>query len=251
MLLKDETKNIQNQLASFCRTGNIESIQGTMPDRLPHYRRLVYNVMYGLLEKSFPVCKSILTEPEFKELVHTYLEKHDAKEPQVWKVPGEFYQFIRTSELILLKKYPYLSDLLALEWSEILVFNREDRSFPAFSPFEFANENRLVINPDFEILELDYPVHKGNWDEIFRKKSKFMLLAFRNPESKKVYYLEISSLHKMLIDFLISGRSIGESLNQIQEIFGLDSNSELEKSIENFLDKCVRQGFILGVDKST
>lgn len=248
MLLKEDTINIQNQLASFCRTGKIESIEGALSDRLPHYRRLVYNVMYGLLEKSFPVCKSILTEPEFKELVHTYLEKHDAKEPQVWKVPGEFYQFICKSEIKLLKKYLYLPDLLALEWSEILVFNREDRPIPTFSAFEFSNENVLVINPDFEMLDLNYPVHKGNWEEISGKKSKFILLAFRNLENKKVHYLEISSLHKMLIEFLISGRSIGESINQIQVEFGFDSISELEKSIETFLVKCLKQGFVLGVN---
>lgn len=249
MLLKDDTINIQNQLASFCRTGQIMSIEGTLPGRLPHYRRLVYNVMYGLLEKSFPICKSILTEPEFKDLVHAYLEKHDAKEPQVWKVPGEFYLFINQSENSIIEKYSYLPDLLALEWSEILVFNREDRPIPPFSAFEYANENVLVINPDFEILELNYPVHKGNWEEISGKKSKFVLLAFRNLENKKVHYLEISSLYKMLIEFLILGRAIGECINQIHAEFGFDSNSNLEKGIEDFLIKCFQQGFILGVYK--
>ena len=52
-MLKQETKNIQEKLGEYCRTGEYVEIPGSNGSRLHHYRRLVYNAVGGALETAF------------------------------------------------------------------------------------------------------------------------------------------------------------------------------------------------------
>jgi len=246
MLLKEDTIYIQKQLATYCRDGKLIDIEGARADRLHNYRRLVYNVMYGILEKAYPIVKSILSEPEFKFLVSTYMTEHDAQEPQIWKVPGEFYSFVKDYEFQLKKTYPYLLDLLLMEWMEIYIYNRKDKKAPEFKLENPGLHDILAVNQDYIIKSFSYPVFKGNYNEISGKKGNFLLLIFRHQESKKVHFIEISSLHVSFIDFLENENNLKNSIQKINSLYKI---TDADESLISFIDKLYNQGFILGIKK--
>jgi len=76
-------------------------------------------VIYGIMEKAFPITHSILSISEFKSLVNDFFTKHDAQNPQVWKLPGEFFNFFESLETPVKTSYPFLNDLMRMEWNEI------------------------------------------------------------------------------------------------------------------------------------
>ena len=246
MPLKEETIFIQNELAAYCRDGEMRDITGADPERLRHYRRLVYNVMYGLLEKAFPVTKSIISESQFKSLVSKYMTEHDAKVSQVCLVPGEFYSFLEQSPPDVMTEFPYIMDLLKMEWTEILVHNREDKNIPAFNDELPSLNDRLIINPDFEILNLEYPVFKGDWERITLEKGGYRLLVFRNIESFKVHFIEISPLYSDLIEMLMDGLIFSEAIAKIISYYLLMDSGEVEQQIRKFVFMLKEKGFVLG-----
>ncbi len=247
MLLKKDTIAIQKKLAKYCRDGKLVEIEGASADRLPHYRRLVYNVMYGILEQSYPISKSLLSEPEFKSLVDSYIILHDAQEPQVWKVPGEFYQYCVENPPLLLEEYPFLLELHELEWMEILVYNQEDKIIPEYNAIIPQESNVVVVNPEFEIRSFEFPVFKGQWDEINGKKGKYNLLIFRHNETNKVHFLEISTLHIELIELMQNGMILEEVFSKLNSKFNLEQVHDLNQLLLSFIEKLYLQGFVLGV----
>lgn len=246
MLLKKETENIQNDLASYCRDGKMREIQGVRSDRLPHYRRLVFNVMYGLLEKAFPITTSILSEGEFKSLVTLYMTEHDAQEVEVWRVPGEFSDFLKVHPMELKLKYPFLSDLIEMEWTEILVYNMENAIIPEFSESVFSENNRLVLNPDRSFLTLSYPVFQKNRENIVNRKSNYYLLIFRNINTNKVHFMELSALHVRLFEYLGQGEIVKNAIEILRKEFNLTDEINAELVLMNFLLHLKTKGFVLG-----
>lgn len=246
MLLKEETKAIQSQLANYCRSGKLIEIKGARIDRLPNYRRLVYNVVYGILEKAYPITTSIISTPEFKSIVNAYFTEHDSKTPQVWKLPGEFYRFFTTWNNELKSTYPFLQDLMFMEWVEILVFNRENRELPEITPISDPENDVLAINPDREILKLDFPVFRGKWGNLSDEKGDYRLLVFRNVETCKVHFIEMSAIHEVLITGLENGASFDSVCDLIFGQMNIDATGPFREKFLEFLRQLLEEGFVLG-----
>ena len=246
-LLKEETIAVQNALAQYCRDGKLIDIKGVKKERLHHYRRLVYNVMFGLQEKSYPILCSILSVPEFKELINAFNTKHDAQSVQVWKVPGEFYLFVKDFDSPLKLKYPFLVDLMYMEWMEILVYNRPDREIPKFKAQQPALKDFAVVNPDYDVIELNYPVHKGNYDDIFSLEGRYFLLMFRNVDSNKVHFVEVSALHKDFIEGMTAEAAMDDLIERLIKEYDLYNVPDLHAKLMAFVSKLYSDGFILGI----
>ncbi|MEQ9063033.1 MAG: putative DNA-binding domain-containing protein [Vicingaceae bacterium] len=245
MLLNKQTIKIQEELASYCRDGKLRDIPGANSERLPHYRRLVFNVMFGLMEQAFPIAHSKLSTPEFKTLVAAFMEEHEAKSPQVWRVPGEFVDYVCRTDLPVLEEHPYLCDLLLMEWMEILVYNREDRTAEHYSENMAWGDRPIVLNPDSEIINLKYPVFKRNW-EGFGSGKNYQLLLFRNRHSLKVHFMELSVLHLKLIELWKQSISYSKSVQRAIEAFDLENNDENRSYVNAFGKRLYDEGFILG-----
>ena len=246
MSLKSETRQIQADLAMYCRDGKLPDLPGARSERLPHYRRLVYNVHYGLMEKAFPITLSRLGIPAFKVLISDFMLNHESASNQVWRLPGEFAIHCIDRDLEIKNDFPYLDDLLRMEWTEILVYNREDREFPEYSQNFPDSINAPALNPDMDIIDLDYPVFRGNWDDVKDKAGNYHLLLFRNKESKKVHFLELSSLHKKLIELWAGGMDMKTSTSGVIAEFGLEAREENFLRLDSFSRKLYSDGFILG-----
>ena len=245
MLLDQDTYDLQKQLAEYCRDGKSVEIDGTRAERLPQYRRLVFNVMFGIVEKAFPIMRSILEEADFRKLVEIYLSKHEAQESQVWKVPGEFASYFQQHPPLLLEDHPYLIDLMKLEWMEILVYNRENREIMPYIRQELHNDVELVLNPECELVDFNYPVFRGSWDLMQGLKSTYHLMVFRNPFTFKVHFMEVSPLHIVLLEKLKKGKTVDEGIRFALDQFRIDDQNAGE-ILQTFILKLYSDGYILG-----
>ena len=132
MLLKTETYQHQSKLAQYCRNGKPVAIPGTIETRLPHYRRLVFNVVKDSLEAAYPIAHSFINEKDWREMAYRFFSEHNCQTPQVWKLPFEFYEFATAGDFANKYNIPFLNDLLYFEWLEIEVYMMEDLPFPNF-----------------------------------------------------------------------------------------------------------------------
>ena len=247
MLLKSDTYNIQSKLAQYCRNGKAEEIEGTLPERLPHYRRLVFNVVKDALENTYPISFKFIDRKIWDEMVHQFFSSHACSDPQLWKMPEEFYHFCREENYSEKYALPYLNDLLFFEWLEVELYMMEDIEYPDFIQSGQWKNRKVAINPEFRLVKLEYPVHIHQPGESIEKKGAYFLLIYREKESGKVQFINISVLHAFLIEnFEAAEKTLDEILNDILYIFGINDINLLQSEVAGFLEDLKSRGFVLG-----
>lgn len=249
LLLKD-TYAQQSCLANYCRTGEMLPIKGLTENRVNTYRRLVYNVIDDTLQSAFPLMHDLLTEEEWNKSVDTFFSNHACQSTSVWKMPFEFYQFIENNENILKEKYPFLTELLLFEWMEIEVYMMEDKIFPHTKAEGEWGKDIIEFNPEFKLLPLTYPVHLKKPNEINDKdKSQYYLLIFREQESGKVQFMNLSVYFAWLIEKIEIGKKpLIKILKEAVNIFGTEHQILLSNTLP-FLEELKNKQFIIGFRK--
>lgn len=250
MQLRDNnTRHYQSALASYCRTGSYQPIPGVRDAHVTQYRRLVYNVVDDMLQSAYPLTRRLLTEGEWEGLVQAFFSGHACQSPQVWYMPKELYEYVVQSAHPLLGKYPFLGELLWLEWLEIALFMMEDRAVPFSSNGDPATE-LLVLNPEHELVHFRYPVHLKEAKRIKETdKGDYFLVMFREPDTGDVQFTQLSPALARMIELLeerpvnitaLTGKICGELQLSVTEdmlnMAGLFISQALEnKLITGFL----------------
>ncbi len=247
MYLRKETHRIQSALAVYCRTGELKPIEGARTDRLHHYRRLVSNVIGSTLEGAYPLTRQILADEVWDQLVDDFFQNHDASSAQIWKMPFEFYEYCLSNNYSEKLNRPYLDDLLYFEWIEIHVHTMPDQVIPEYRQLGDLLTDELIINPEYMLLHLEYPVHKLPAAELEANKGNYYVLVFREQQNLTVRFMELSAGFALLFKKLSQGGIIAK-----QALF--DTGRQLKITDEQiliqlglpFLNDLYAQGIILG-----
>jgi hypothetical protein len=248
-LLKD-TIEIQEQLGEYCRTGEELVLPGITPGRIHHYHRLISNVVQDTLRTAFPITVAALEVGQWDELVQDFFTEGIPQTPQVWKLPLEFYEYHAGQETGKKMDLPFLDDLLYFEWMEIEIHTMPDRSYP-----EFLNEgdlflDRLVFNPEYEIVRLEYPIHIHPVSEALHMKGDHFALLYRLPESGHVQFLGLSALNVYIITRLQEEKvALNEIKHEFARVAGIESGRYLDDALEKFLGDLLERKMILGFKK--
>lgn len=251
-MLKPETITIQKELASFVRTGKGGDIPGLTPGRLPHYKRLVNNVVFGTISQAFPIAQKVLSAEEWKYMLHNFFIEHDAQTPILWQLPNEFYTYVKKQDYAAELKKPWLNELLWFEWLEIEVHMMPDNKHPECSDEGDVLTDPLVVNMDSRLISLQYPVHLYPVKEVESRKGNYFLAVFREQENGSVRFINLSPLHAGLLDLLIQAdsRSTVENLiPQLLQAFTIPDENELADQLVRFINEMRRSGLILGFRK--
>lgn len=246
MLLKSETYQAQQKLASYCRDGKDVEIKGITPNRIHTYRRLVFNVALDTLESAFPIARKYIDAAIFEEMVSLFFEEHSNKSPLLWKMPLAFYQYALEKKLSEKYHLPYLNDLLWFEWTEVELFMMEDKSYPKVKEEGDVFEDLLVINPEFLLTKLEYPIHMMVPDKSTKQKGSYFLLNYREKESGKVQFINLSILFAYIIERISGGDTLKEMTEDILYLFGINDLDLLKNNIITFIDDLKTRGFVLG-----
>ncbi len=247
MLLTVETRQLMTKMHDFVRSDAKINIPGIKPDRMLHYRRLIRNVFEETLSKAFPITVEVLTDEEWAELVETFMLKARPQSPFIWKMPFEFYEFVANEDFAAKFHRPYLDDLLFFEWIEIELFTMPDGITPKFRDEGDFLEETIIVNPDHQILELEYPVHKMPADEAVNHQAQYFILTFREQTSGAVKFVEINPLLAFVWQELAKTPQSGHQLIQNMVKILPDTSKETMVSILlPFFNDMLLQGAVLG-----
>ena len=250
MSLKQNTHRQQSDLAEYCRTERLSDTLEVRKERVHHYRRLVFNVVSDSLESAYPLTRNLLDDADWHDLVHAYFSQHKSQSPQVWQMPKEFYEFVEKSDLATKEKYPHMTDLLRFEWMEVEVFMMEDMQYPLLSNGGSWLHDPLALNPEFRIVRLGFPVHLKNAKSISHiDKGEFYVLLYREKDTGKVQFLDLSPFFAMVIENLSAGLSLKEIFTATIKQIPTLSLSVLEKNTLPFIQKMRDKKFVLGFAK--
>jgi len=249
MYLSNYTENQQNNFASFCKTNVLNPIDGLTDNRIHHYRRLIYNIIDDSLRSAYPLTEDLLQENEWKYLVDDFVAKHKSQSPQIWQMPYEFYLFIDENEFEVKIKYPHLIDLILFEWKEIELYMMEDRNDDLNNlSLKIYNHSQVVINREYEVLQLSFPVHLKTPNSIsVEDKGIYYVLIFR--ANDKVQFFDLAPFFVWMIYEIENNSYSVEQLIKKSEEANKNINCKIIK--ENFLKFIYTmhsKGFILGFE---
>lgn len=248
MPLNKDTEKIQQKLGAYCQTGD-ESIfiEGTNKGRLPHYRRLVFNVIKDSLSSAYPLTKKLLGENRFNQLCLDFFSNHNCREPQIFRMTGELYDYIKNEDNSVLKtEYPFLEELLLFEWTEMDMYMMEDIESIAYQNTGDWLTDPIVMNPESRLLQFYYPVYRKKPNEISETdKALYYCFAYRQPKTSKIMFIDVSPLVAVVLSEISEGRTLFETFQTLQDS-GLSVNSDIIEKIINFFKAEIKNGMFLG-----
>ena len=250
MLLKPSTKKIQSKLSDYCRTGSLTLTTEVNHKHVHHYRRLVYNIIDDILQSAFPIFYGYADTAVWDEIVNTFFSTHACQTPQVWKIPGEFYQYACDKNLKDTYHIPFLEDLLLFEWIEMDIHTMKDEEFPAYKIKGDWNSDILMLNPEYRILSVKYPIHTTDPSQIDpQSPSQYFILTYREPNTGSVQFLDISVLYALTIEKIEEEKSITEIVEELQLLFSFPDKAFAQEHIINFCKDLQKKEFVLGFRK--
>lgn len=203
------------------------------------------------MHQAYPIALQVLGEKEFTSLIHDFFSHHKPQTPQVWKLPGEFYEYALSANFKDKTGKIWLNDLLLFEWIEIEVHTMPDIELPEFGSKGNILEDVLLSNPESRLIQLDYPVHLMNVREAEKNKGNYFVLLSRDPETGKVIFFNLPILYAWIYEKIINEQiSIKEILPNLKEIFGIRDDEKLLANISAFINDLKTRHAFIGFIKS-
>ena len=251
MHLLDSTHSHQSALASFCRTGKLVEIPGVYKENIGHYRRLVFNVVDDMLQNAYPLTYDLLTTKEWKTSVSDFFINHACQSPQVWYMPKEFYTYFKETNSPLLKKYPFLIELLAFEWVEVELFMMEDIACTAQLDGDIR-KNKLILNPEHQLLSFQFPVHLKPAKKITDKdKGNYFVIAHRNIKGEVLFTDTSAALVRMVEYLLKSSKSVIALIKEFEREYEIKLAEDNQKTIFQFFENAYHKQLIIGFSQTS
>jgi len=249
MLLKEKTSHQQFLLSKYTRTGDdqiIEQLQNVKPKGIKYYRHLIFNIIYDGISNAYPITTDFFGEEKMKELVDDFFKNHFCQTFQVWKMPSEFKDYIIEKRKELCEQYSFLVDLLLFEWMEIEVFMMPDEPFPEYSEQGNILKDKLVLNPELQILFFQYPIHHYHPQKIKQElKGEYFVLIHRHPDTKEVIFTELGPATVKIIEALYEKPM---SFNDIEKLF-TNLSLEQKNQLKEFIHQSIQNKIILGFEQ--
>lgn len=227
------------------------------PRRLNAYQELFFNNINGFFSNLFPVCKQILGETRWMDLMREYLMKHQARTPLFHEMGEEFIIFLNEEYEPLETDPEFLLELAHYEWMELAVAVSPDEGFgfsvngEPITPVEPIDANALdfiyELSPVAWPLAYQWPVHLLSVDNQPTEPGNengaiTTLMVYRNVDDS-VGFMELTPLLFQWLLALEEGaetqQTAGEALHELTAELGYDAN-ELQafalQSLKQLLD---------------
>lgn len=250
MPLSDSAQKQFQDLFEYCR-GNGGIPACVREDRAPTYKRLVSNIVFGNLEKAFPIARKRLNHEQWRTLTEKFFSEWSCPSPEFWRMPYALVEYVESTEIAKELKVPWLLDLLLFEWAEIEVIMMPDYQYQVSPvPIKDLWNDRLLINQEHLLLQLSYPVHLQVKHDELDIKGEYFVLCYRHPSSLEAVYMELSAFFLRIFQELLEGNnSTLEAFDLVLKelsVFETSLKSNLRKQTNNFLELLSTNGLLLG-----
>ena len=200
------------------------------PRRLKAYEELFFNNLQDFFSQLFPVCKQILGDSRWNEVVREYMIKHNAKTPLFHQLGEEFLLFLE-SEFFLLDSDPkFLLELAHYEWVELALSVSEEVGLVVEQSQLIDLNLHYELSPLAWLLAYEWPVHQLAKD--FQPSEKpaetTTLLVYRTEDKQGNEHVDFMSLTPLLYQWLLllpDFKSAKESLLAVTENIEIDENT--------------------------
>ena len=247
MLYTKETYTMEKNLSSWCRTGDPVTLNTSREDGLKQYRRLFRNNIHNTLVQAFPIANEVLSDDQWSELVDAFFSNKDIKDGRLWLMPRDFYEFVLENNYSEKYNKPWLNDLLLFEWIEIEVHTMADIPKEPFLKKGNLMEDVIEINPEFRLVQLEYPVHLYASEKTLDKKGIWFLLTYRNPET---FFVRFSNLHPLAVvvfeKIRTESKSLQDIFNDLEITGGQAIGNNQKKEILSFVNMMFEEKVFLG-----
>lgn len=245
-MLDNYTYSQQKKMADYCRSGEETQIDGVNKN-ISHYRRLVFNIIDEALSSAYPLAYKLMDIREWNDFIGNFFSASQTKSPLVWQMPKDLLEYYENNNIYLKEKYPFLMDLLRFEWTEIEIYMMENLKVDAYENEGSWFEDEIVLNHEHTILPLNYPVHIKNASLIDNTdKSDYFVLIYREPDTYKVEFINLSVLFAFVVDSMARGYYLCDILVEAAKIFNIEDKKLLYNKIMPFLIELKEKQFIFG-----
>ncbi len=245
-LTENRLHEAQSSLANYCRTGIYQEIAGVDSKRVKQYRRLVYNIIDDSLRSAYPLTYKLFEKEEWDSLVNEFFSSHPCSSPQIWTMPKEFYEYVLETDHPFIKKYPFLPELLKMEWLEIELFMMEDEDI-SYQKENIKGKENLLINPEHRLEHFNYPVHLKTANTIQESdKGNYFLVMHRHPDNGKVIFTDLSVFYARILEHLSEEAYESEEVIQLTAAeFRLADDPLIYSNSRKFIDHAIEKRLLL------
>lgn len=189
----------QKSLADYLRDpAHRPRPHGVSADQGGLYRDLLLNGVCDVIDRGFPVARTLISTQRWRRLCRTFYRDWSAQTPIVAQLPGEFVQYV-ASDVCRQPLPRWFSALLHYEWMMLVVEMSPvvaDRCPPDVAVGDWW------VNGTVQCLSYDWPVHQITPQARPRRMSPVSLLIFRHPETDQVILMEATPLSAALLQRL-------------------------------------------------
>jgi hypothetical protein len=207
-------------------------------ERLEIYNRQYWFRLYSCFEEDFPGLKAIVGAPTFERLMRDYLTDCPSQSFTLRNLGSRLEEWLMAHPGYLGPRRQLALDMARLEWAHIEAFDAAEN--PLLDADDLAtidDHSQLHLQPYLRVLELQYPVEdllielrteNGSGDassnnaSAARKTRRVRRVAALKPEhiflavhrhENSVYYKRLDREDYLLLKALLSGSSIGDSID--------------------------------------
>ena len=175
------------------------------PRRLKAYEELFFNNLQDFFSQLFPVCKQILGDSRWNEVVREYLVKHNAKTPLFHQLGEEFLLFLE-SEFSLLESDPkFLLELAHYEWVELALSVSKEVGLVVDESQPIDLDLYYELSPVAWLLAYEWPVHQlaKEFQPNAKPTEATTLLVYRVEDKQGNERVDFMSLTPLLYQWLL------------------------------------------------
>lgn len=204
-------------MTQWLRNSELTRLPDIHPNRLAIYRELVYNNIGSFIDVTFPVAQSILKEPLWTSLKQKFISEHFCQSPYFYEISHQFRQWVDESNLPDLSPFPWLTELLHVEWMELIVEIAPDTVMTASVSGDLAQASDPLLRPavPFWVLAYHWPVHRWRLGWSNFEPEPVVLLIYRKYPELDIRMEELSAPEACVFDILSRAEQPGIHLSEL------------------------------------
>lgn len=172
--------------------------------RMAIYRRLFFNNISSLLEKNFPVLRSLYDDDAWSRLMREFYAEHRARTPLFPEIAKEFLRYLQDLRGVRAGDPPFLLELAHYEWVELaLTLDEREPAEVDADPHGDLLQGRPVFSPLTWTLSYHYPVHRIRRDfQPAQPPGEATHLLVWRDRDYRVRFMRLNEVSRLLLQHL-------------------------------------------------
>ena len=248
----DAPAKLQDDVEAFLREAGVEGedleqMASLGAQRIEAYRALVHNRIRNTVDDFIPRCADRLGLDRLGADVAAFMDERAMQSPYLRDIPNEFVSWALPRWERDPEVPAYLPDLAR---HELLRLDVKNSPKGGESPTEekIDLEKPILVEGSAVVMRYAYAVHKlprARTDRTEPEQEDTCLIAFRG-QDQKTHYIDCKPWVAALIEGLIGGKTLKQSLFGALESVGMELNDDILSRTAVVLADFSDQGLLLG-----